>query len=152
MVFISTSLSPASPKTSTTSPTRFLWSASGHLVIFTKARSSVFPPFSFFLGIRMSWIKRFSCVTRKAMSFSTRNLPTKVSFFRCSIAMTIASFIWFWRRAMNWTLTWSPFKAAIELRSETKTGVPPSSGRNVFLPFALRIKVPSCTCPLVFNV
>ena len=151
MAFISTSLSPAGPSTSTTSPTRFLCSASGHCVIRTTARSPVFPPLSRFFGTRISWTKSDSCVTRKAMSRSTRNLPVKVSFLRWRISVTIASLIWLRRRARNCTRTRSPVSADMELRSETKIGVPPSSGRKVFLPLALRWNVPSCTCPFVLS-
>ena len=39
-----------------------------------------------------------------------------------------------------------------ELRSDTKIGLPPSSGWNEFLPFALRMNVPSCTCVFRFSL
>ena len=100
MAFISTLLSPCSPSTSTTSPTRFLCSASGHCVIFTTALSPDFPPLSFFLGMMMSCTKMFSEVINTAKSLSTRSLPTNVSRALLRIAVTIASLICFCRRAM----------------------------------------------------
>ena len=44
--------------------------------------------------------------------------------------------------------TLSPVIAWPELRSATNTGVPPSSGRNEFLPLLLREKVPTATVPI----
>ena len=147
MEFISTSLSPVSPSTSTTSPIMLLFSLDGHWVIFTTALSLVFPPFSLRLGIMTSFTKILPSDTRKAKSLSTLSLPTKVSLALCSIFVTIASRMWFLRRAMMVNCTLSPVRANMELRSATNIGAAPSSGTMVFLPFALRWKVPSCTCP-----
>ena len=147
MACISTLLSPSLPSTSMTSPTMFFDSFDGHCVIFTTAFSPSLPPFSFFFGIRMSCTKMLPSVMRKAKSFSTFSLPTAWSVLWLRISVTIASLMWFCRRAIRATFTRSPFRANIELRSDTKMGVPPPSGRNVFLPLALRRNVPSCTCP-----
>ena len=151
MACISTLLSPSLPSTSITSPTMFFDSFEGHCVILTTALSPVLPPFSFFLGIKISCTKIFPSVTRKAKSFSTFSLPTAWSILCDRTSTTIASLIWFCRRAIIATLTRSPLRANIELRSETKMGLPPSSGWKEFLPFALRIKVPSCTCVFRFR-
>ena len=78
-------------------------------------------------------------------------MPTAWSRLRSRISVTMASLMWFWRRAMRATRTRSPPMANIELRSETKMGLPPSSGRNEFLPLALRTNVPSCTCVFRFS-
>ena len=66
MACISTLLSPSLPNTSMTSPTIFFESFDGHCVIFTTAFSPSLPPFSFFLGMRMSCTKMFPSVIRKA--------------------------------------------------------------------------------------
>ena len=151
MACISTLLSPSLPSTSMTSPTMFFESFVGHCVIFTTAFSPSLPPFNFFFGIRMSCTKMLPSVMRKAKSFSTFNLPTAWSVLWLRMSVTIASLMWFWRRAIIATRTRSPFRANIELRSDTKMGLPPSSGRNEFLPLAFRMNVPSCTCPFWFR-
>ena len=85
------------------------------------------------------------------MSLPTTSLPTKVSFLRSSISITLASLIWFWRRAITDTLTLSPSSAPMELRSDTKMGCSPSEGTNEFLPLDFRLNTPSCTWPLVLS-
>ena len=151
MACISTSLLPCSPSTSMTSPTMFLESFDGHCVIFTTAFCPVLPPFSLRFGIMMSWLKMLPSVMRKAKSFSTCRMPTAWSCLRSRMSVTIASLIWFCRRAIMAMRTRSPPRANIELRSETKIGLPPSSGRNEFLPLGLRMNVPSCTCVFRFS-
>ena len=151
MEFISASLLPVSPSTSTTSPIMFLLSFVGHCVIFTTALSLLFPPFSLRLGMITSLTKILPSEIRKAKSFSTRSLPTKVSLALLMMLVTIASRIWFLRRAMRVNCTLSPVRANMEFLSATKIGAAPSSGMTVFLPFGLRWKVPSCTCPFMFS-
>ena len=63
----------------------------------------------------------------------------------------MASLICFSRRAIMVTLTRSPFSANSELRSATNTGLSEPSGINEFLPLALRMNVPSVTCPCKFR-
>ena len=130
-----------------TSPTILRCCASGHCVMRTNALSSLFPPINLLFGMRMSCTMRVSCVTRKAMSLSTRSVPTNVSFARCRISKTCASRMWFRRRAISEKRTRSPFCAHSELRSETKIGLSVPSGTIEFLPFNFLTKRPSCTCP-----
>ena len=151
MACISVLLSPILPSTSTTSPTMFFESFDGHCVIFTTAFSLFFPPFSFFLGMKMSCTKRFPSGMRKAKSRSTCSRPTTWSCARFRISVTMASLMWFSRRAIMVTFTRSPLRANIELRSATNTGLSVPSARNEFLPLVLRMNVPSSTCPCVFS-
>ena len=152
MVFISTSLSPLCPSTSITSPTGLFRSSSGHCTILTRALSSVFPPFIFFLGMMILCENTSFCGTRYAISLSTFNLPTNVSLALSRTSITCASLIWLVRRAMKLTLTLSPLSAPMELRSATKMGLPPSAGKKEFLPLSFLTNVPSCTCPLVLSL
>ena len=151
MACISALFSPVFPKTSTTSPTMRFDSREGHWVMRTTALSPVFPPFSLRLGMMMSLTNILLSVIKKAISFSTFSFPTNVSRACDRISVTIASLIWLRRRAISDTLTRSPFMAKSELRSETNMGLSLPSGKNEFLPFDLRTKTPSCTCPFVFN-
>ena len=101
--------------------------------------------------MRMSVTKMASGVMRNATSFSTLRRPTNVSRARSRMAVTMASRMWCWRRARNVACTRSPSRAHMELRSATKTGCEPSSGTKLFLPLALRLNLPSCTCVLVLS-